>query len=243
MNDRVSAISFVSGWRAVLRNAGTFRPSGAYEQAGGAQRVVFKLHIGKGTIMRRSLVQAVLGFISLIAFAGCSVTTHDKGNGKKDDVDIKTPFGSLSVKEGASDVKDTGLSAYPGARIAKSDDDDDRHHSANVNISSSLFGLKVVALKYESDDPSDKVLSFYRKDMGKYGKVLDCTGGFSMNFHHHDKDADVTCDDRNGTDHGYKQELKVGTENNQRIVAIKPKNAGTEFTLVYVRAWGGNDTN
>jgi hypothetical protein len=233
----------VSGWRAVLRNAGTFRPSGAYEQAGGAQRVVFKLHIGKGTIMRRSLVQAVLGFISLIAFAGCSVTTHDKGNGKKDDVDIKTPFGSLSVKEGASDVKDTGLSAYPGARIAKSDDDDDRHHSANVNISSSLFGLKVVALKYESDDPSDKVLSFYRKDMGKYGKVLDCTGGFSMNFHHHDKDADVTCDDRNGTDHGYKQELKVGTENNQRVVAIKPKNAGTEFTLVYVRAWGGNDTN
>ena len=37
----------------------------------------------------------------LLALAGCSVTTHDKGNGKKDDVDIKTPFGSLSVKEGA----------------------------------------------------------------------------------------------------------------------------------------------
>jgi hypothetical protein len=26
-------------------------------------------------------------------------------------------------------------------------------------------------------------------------------------------------------------------------VAIKPKNSGTEFTLVYVRAWGGNDMN
>jgi len=202
----------------------------------------FELHIGKRTIMRRSLFHAVLAFISLIALAGCSVTTHDKGNGKKDDVDIKTPFGSLSVKEGASDVKDTGLSPYPGARVAK-DEDDDHHHSANVNISSSLFGLKVVALKYESDDPSDKVLSFYRKEMGKYGKVLDCTGSFNMNFHHHDKDADVTCDDRNGSDHGYKEELKVGTENNQRVVAIKPKNSGTEFTLVYVRAWGGNDTN
>jgi hypothetical protein len=193
--------------------------------------------------MRSTLLRTLPVILSLLALVGCSVTTHDKGNGKKDDVDIKTPFGSLSVKEGASDVKDTGLSAYPGARIAKSDDDDDRHHSANVNISSSLFGLKVVALKYESDDPSDKVLSFYRKEMGKYGKVVDCTGGFSMNFHHHDKDADVTCDDHNGTDHGYKQELKVGTENNQRVVAIKPKNTGTEFTLVYVRAWGGNDTN
>ncbi|HEY2168684.1 MAG TPA: hypothetical protein VGJ30_03605 [Candidatus Angelobacter sp.] len=192
--------------------------------------------------MRRSLVQTMLALICLIAFAGCSVTTHDKGNGKKDDVDIKTPFGSLSVKEGASDVKDTGLSPYPGARIAK-EEDDDRHHSANVNISSSLFGLKVVALKYQSDDPYDKVLSFYRKDMGKYGKVLDCSGGFNMSFHHRDKDADVTCNDSNESDNGYKQELKVGTENNQRIVAIKPKSGGSEFTLVYVRAWGGNDTN
>ena len=191
--------------------------------------------------MRSVLLRAAPAILCLVALTGCSVTTHDKGNGKKDDVDIKTPFGSLSVKEGATDVKDTGLSAYPGARVSTTDDD--RHHSANVNISSSLFGLKVVALRYESDDPSDKVLAFYKKDMGKYGKVLDCTGGLNMNFHHHDKDAEVTCDDRNGSDHGYKEELKVGTENNQRIVAIKPKSDGSEFTLVYVRAWGGNDTN
>ena len=192
--------------------------------------------------MRNPFVYLSAATILCLALVGCSVTTHDKGNGKKDDVDIKTPFGSLSVKEGASDIKDTGLSPYPGARIAK-DDDDEHHHSANVNISSSLFGLKVVALKYESDDPSDKVLSFYRKEMGKYGKVIDCTGGFNMNFHHRDKDAEVTCDDHRGSEHGYKEELKVGTENNQRVVAIKPKNAGSEFTLVYVRAWGGNDTN
>ena len=192
--------------------------------------------------MRNPFVYLSAATILCLALVGCSVTTHDKGNGKKDDVDIKTPFGSLSVKEGASDIKDTGLSPYPGARIAK-DDDDEHHHSANVNISSSLFGLKVVALKYESDDPSDKVLSFYRKEMGKYGKVIDCTGGFNMNFHHRDKDAEVTCDDHSGSEHGYKEELKVGTENNQRVVAIKPKNAGSEFTLVYVRAWGGNDTN
>ncbi|HVG92775.1 MAG TPA: hypothetical protein VNB54_14870 [Alphaproteobacteria bacterium] len=177
----------------------------------------------------------------LFAITGCSVTTHDKGNGKKDDVDIRTPFGSLSVKEGATDIKDTGLTPYPGARAAKVDDDD--HHSANVNISSSLFGLKVVALKFQSDDPSDKVLAFYRKDMGKYGKVVDCTGGFSMNFHHHDKDAEVTCDGNSGAGHEYKEELKVGTENNQRVFAIKPRGDGSEFALVYVRAWGHNDTN
>ncbi|MGC2745409.1 MAG: hypothetical protein WA672_19735 [Candidatus Angelobacter sp.] len=192
--------------------------------------------------MRSTLLRILPVILSLLALAGCSITTHDKGNGKKDDVDIKTPFGSLSVKENASDVKDTGLSPYPGARLAK-DDDDDRHNSANVNISSSLFGLKVVALNYETDDPSDKVLSFYRKEMGKYGKVVDCTGGFNMSFHHRDKDADVTCDGHSGSDHQYKEELKVGTENNQRIVAIKPRNGGSEFTLLYVRASGGHDTN
>jgi len=176
----------------------------------------------------------------LAAIAGCSVTTHDKENGKKDDVDIRTPFGSLSVKEGHTDVKDTGLALYPGARVKK--DSGDEHHSANVNISSSLFGLKVVALKFESDDPSDKVLAFYRKEMGKYGHVVDCTGGFTMNFHHHDKDAEVTCDGTGGG-HEYKEELKVGTDNNQRILAIKSSGSGSEFSLVYVRAWEHKDTN
>jgi len=177
----------------------------------------------------------------LISLAGCSVSTHDKGDGKKNDVDIRTPFGSLSVKEGSSDIKDTGLSLYPGARIKQ--DSDSEHHSANVNISSSLFGLKVVALKYETDDPADKVLGYYRKEMGKYGKVIDCTGGFNMNFHHHDANAEVSCDDRNGSDHEYREELKVGTENNQRIMAIKPMNNGSEFALVYVRAWEHKETN
>jgi hypothetical protein len=184
---------------------------------------------------------AMLGIVCLAILNGCSITTHQKDNGKKDDVDIRTPFGSLSVKENATDVKDTGLALYPGARSSK--DLDDEHHSANVNISSSLFGLKVVALKFESDDPSDKVLAFYRKEMGKYGKVVDCTGGFNMNFHHRDKDAEVTCDGHDGSDHQYKEELKVGTENNQRIMAIKPRANGSEFTLVYVRAWGNKDTN
>jgi hypothetical protein len=70
---------------------------------------------------------------------------------------------------------------------------------------------------------------------------VDCTGTFSMNFHHYDKDAEVTCDGH-GSDHEYKEELKVGTENNQRIMAVKPTAKGSEFALVYVRAWDRKDT-
>ena len=49
--------------------------------------------------MRSILLRTTPAILFLLALAGCSITTHDKGNGKKDDVDIKTPFGSLSVKE------------------------------------------------------------------------------------------------------------------------------------------------
>lgn len=190
--------------------------------------------------MRKQHFAVVLAaLLCLGVLAGCSVTTHDKENGKKDDVDIRTPFGSLSVREGQTDIKETGLAQYPGAQVRKDSDDDE--HNANVNISSSLFGLKVVALKFESNDSPDKVLAFYRKDMGKYGKVVDCTGGFSLNFHRHDKDDEVTCGNSDAG-HEYKEELKVGTENNQRIIAIKPSGNGSIFSLVYVRAWEGKDT-
>lgn len=172
------------------------------------------------------------------AMGGCSVSTHENDKGKKKDVDIRTPFGSLSVRQGHADIKETGLPMYPGARA---NDFDDKHDNANVDISSSLVGVKVVAVKFESDDSPDKVLSFYRKEMGKYGKVVDCTGGFDLHFHgHRDKDAEVTCEGHD-SGHGYKEELKVGTENNQRILAIKPRGNGSEFALVYVKTWDGSD--
>jgi hypothetical protein len=178
--------------------------------------------------------------LCLGALSGCSVNTHENEKGKKNDVDVRTPFGSISVRGGHTDVKDTGLALYPGARVKK--DTDDEHQNANVDISSSLFGVKVVALKFESDDSPDKVLAFYRKEMGKYGKVVDCTGGFGLNFRRHrDQDAEVTCDGHD-SGHDYREELKVGTENNQRILAIKPNGNGSEFALVYVRTWEGKDT-
>jgi len=177
----------------------------------------------------------------LVGLVGCSISARHDGQGGADkDVDIKTPLGSLSVHKGASDPKETGLALYPGAQAKK---DFEGEGSANVDISSPFLGVKVVALKYKSDDAPDKVMAFYRKDMAKYGKVLDCSGGFNMGYRHHDQDSPVTCEDgRGGSGHEYTQELKVGTQNNQRIVAIKPSGGGSEFALVFVRAWDDKST-
>ena len=188
--------------------------------------------------LRRFLAISTLAFLFLLA--GCKVTTHsEKGNEGKD-VDIQTPLGSLSVHKGPVDPKETGLAAYPGAQVKTDTDDGDS--SANVNISSSIFGMKLAVLKYQSSDPPDKVLDFYRKEMSRYGKVIDCKSGFNMTFHHHDRDAEVTCGNEGPNNHDYKQELKVGTENNQRIVAVKPSGNGTEFVMLYVRARDEKDT-
>jgi len=190
---------------------------------------------------RRAFHITLSAGLVLVGLVGCSVATRHDGQGGPDkDVDIKTPLGSLSVHQGEADPKETGLALYPGAQVKK---DFEHEGSANVNISSPFLGVKVVALKYKSDDSPEKVLAFYRKEMARYGKVLDCSGGFTMGYHHQDQDAPVTCNDGGGgSGREYSQELKVGTQNNQRIVALKPSGSGSEFALVYVRAWDDKST-
>ncbi len=187
---------------------------------------------------------ALAGLLSAIFLAGCTIRTNestDSSGKKKEDVDIRTPFGSLSVKNGKSaDLKDTGLPLYPGARPKEGKPGEDE--GANVNISSSMFGLKVVAQEFQSGDAPDKILSFYRKQLGKFGKVVQCAGSDSnLSAHKDDKNAPVSCDgDSDGSEH--EQELKVGTQGNQHVVSVKPKGGGSEFALVYVRITGDKDT-
>ena len=178
-----------------------------------------------------------LGFLCAVFLAGCSIRTND--NGDKKDVDIRSPFGSISVHEGNVDAKDLGLPAYPGARPSKSRHGDDDSDNANVNIAGPMGGVKVVVQKFETDDPPSKVLDFYQKPMSKFGKVIQCSGEYHGNYHHHGKDAPVSCDNN---DSGSAKELKVGTEDDQHVVAVKPHGNGSEFTLVYVRAKESKDS-
>ena len=160
-------------------------------------------------------------------------------------MDIETPVGKLHVSKDA-DVRDIGLPVYPGAR-RKEKDDGGEQHSAHVNISSNLFGLKVVAIEYLSDDPPEKLIAYYKDQLKKYGSVLECrTGkshvGASVNPGDDSTESKrLKCDqDQNGKT----IELKVGTEENQRIVSIKPGGSGegSDFGLVYIQMRRGKDT-
>jgi hypothetical protein len=177
-----------------------------------------------------------------LAFAGCTIhQTKSEDSGKTEKVDIRTPMGSLKVRSTDVDPKDTGLSVYPGAqRVTETGDNDT--HSANVNIDTPVFQLKVVAVKFTSPDPPAKVLDYYRKEMKTFpGKFLECKGTGNMsdvNPDDSEKNKDLSCDSKNSGDG---TDLKVGSPNKQRLVHVNPSGKGSEFTLLYLRAHGEQD--
>jgi hypothetical protein len=192
---------------------------------------------------RNSCMRAITTYALLFAWlfcAACDINVKKEQNGKDKQVDINTLVGGIHVSQQA-DATDVGLSVYPGARIKEQDDKDGTDKSANVNISGFGFGIRVVALEYESDDSPAKILSFYKDQLKKYGSVLEChTSGHSdvhANLDSHDSKDDsdeLTCE----SDHGDNVELKVGKKHDQHIVEVEPEGKGSRFSLVYVRTHG-----
>ncbi len=181
-----------------------------------------------------------LAFAGWMTVLACTVDVKDH-DGEHSKVDIQTPVGGIHVDEDAN-VKDTGLMVYPGARKKVKTDNDSK--SANVNISSSFFGVKVVAIEYESDDPPSKVQAFYQDQLKKFGHVIQCRtdkhgGDLTVKAGHNASEREVRCE---GDNSGNVVELKVGTEDNQHLVSVEPQGNGTDFALVYIQTRGKEGT-
>ena len=186
---------------------------------------------------------AVVVLAMLVILPGCKINVKKDAAEQDKRVDISTLIGGIHVSNGL-DARDLGVAVYPGARPRQEKDNDQK--GANVNISSPYFGIKVAAQEYESDDSMDKVISFYTDQLKRYGAVVKCHGkwkgkdanaqvGHDSGKHSHE----VTCDKDSSGD---SIELKVGTEENQHLVAIEPQGKGCKFALVRVEVRGEEDT-
>src|SRR3954471_1938210 len=140
----------------------------------------------------RRVTGAAIAAALLLVIGGCMHISETEKDGKKK-VDIASPFGSLKVRT-EIDAKETGMPLYPGARPRH--DSDDKHSSANVDIASSFLGLKVVAASFESDDPPEKVLDFYRDKLKTFGNVLECKGEHGHSHVKPGESKELPCDDR-----------------------------------------------
>lgn len=157
----------------------------------------------------------------------CDAKVTEDPNSDDKNVDLRSPIGNLSVKT-SMDAPDTGLPVYPGAKLLKDDEDDG--DSADVNISSPFFGLRVVAAEFESEDEPQKIIEFYRNEMQTYGDVTECRG--NVDFEGSDGAKKAVCRDQATRE----VQLVAGTEDNHRLIAVKPRGSGAEFAMVYIDA-------
>jgi len=163
----------------------------------------------------------------------------DDGNQDKN-LDVRSSVGDLHMGKDA-DARSAGLPLYPGARRGHDEPDS---NALNFGILTEAFGVKLVIAKYDSDDAPGKVVDFYREKLKKYGKVLEChTSEHGGNVHadvddqKEQRSKELKCE-RDNT--GPVTELKVGTEDNQHVVAVEPSRSGkgTSFALLFMYTRG-----
>jgi hypothetical protein len=175
----------------------------------------------------------------LVLASSLSAAQSQNDASRDKNLDIRSSVGDLHVGNDA-DARRAGLPLYPGARL-KHDADNDA--ALNLGVLTQAFGMKLVVAKYDSDDAPAKVIDYYREKLKKYGQVLEChtrEHGEDVKSDADDHEAHpskpVKCDSDNT---GPVTELKVGTEDNQHVVAIEPRDSGkTTFALVYVHTRG-----
>ena len=177
----------------------------------------------KTAAIRYLLLIAVLAVAPVLVACGVSVDKDE--NGRNANVNIRSPFGSVSVQADKDTPPDTGLPVRAGARVSHADD----HDNANVNVEAGPFAVKVRVAKYEHDDAPDAVLEYYRKELARYGSVTECRGNLDF------KNGAARCKER-GRD---ELQLGTGSENDNHIVSVKPRGSGSEFTLVHVQTGRG----
>ena len=153
-------------------------------------------------------------------------------------LDVRSPIGDLHVGADA-DAKKIGVPLYPGARLKTHDSDSDSDQ-ANLSVLTEAFGMKLVVANYVSDADPAKIVAFYRNKLKKYGKVLECHsekhgGDVSVEDDKH-ADKELKCEQESGP----VTELKVGSEENQHLVAVETREGGrgSKFALVYVHTRG-----
>jgi len=118
---------------------------------------------------------------------------------------------------------ETGIAVYPGAKALKSDKD-------SQALSMAFWGgskdFRLSLAKYWSADDADRIAEFYRTDLARFGRVVDCSA----------EPDDTICGDASREDGVI--ELRAGKKKDQRIVAISPKTGGCKIVLLHLRTRG-----
>jgi hypothetical protein len=154
----------------------------------------------------------------------------------------KKSFSAGLVLESEASARSIGLPIMPGAVRRK----DEGNEGSGLTFAAwaGLFGFKVVVLTLVADESADKVAAYYRRELGQYGDIIDCSVDApnpGPKKAPRDKSGNKTaldCSSDSGKDSGKKGEylFKAGKPNNFRLVNVEPKRGQTHINLVRILA-------
>lgn len=195
--------------------------------------------------------RSLAGFLALAAAlvaTGCHVQVEKDQNGQEKNVRVDTPFGGVHVRSDQTTAADLGLPTYPGAQLAEDNQGD---KSADVRLGFAQWQLHVEVVTYTTPDPQQKVITFYKSALGRFGDVIACQGnkavgtpsvtreGLTCNEDH--KQVHVNGVDINDDDSGFT--LRAGSKRHQHIFVLKSSGAGTRYSLVELELPAGDDSS
>ena len=176
------------------------------------------------------LLEVQVAAMGLLLVTALPLLAQDKqgsdtiGTGKGDSIGF--------VASKGAEAKDVGLPLYPGARPHREKSEDSP--ALQLGLWGHTWGFKLAVLKLESNDPPEKITTYYRKALATYGKVLNCADTPKAAEGNGKTPAanELGCQD----DHPDNGEtlLKAGTKEKQHIVSVKPEGGVTIFQLVYL---------
>ena len=184
----------------------------------------------------------------LFVVSGCSVQEHKNGNAEN--VHLHTPIGGLDVRTNDVHSADLGLPVYAGAVETGQHGDDSG--SADIHMNFGEWQLHVKAIGYQSNDPEDKLVTFYKNAMARYGDVLTCKDKIALgqptetsqgltcaNGHEYDVNVNLDAAKKHGnlstTQISGTIKLLAGSPENQHIVEFSPTSHGTKFSMVMIQ--------
>ena len=197
-------------------------------------------------IVSRSFRFAILAAAILMPAAlltGCSINVDKAKDGDDKNVKIDTPLGGVHVTSDDTNAADVGLPVYPGAKVSSKKSGD---KSADVHFGFGDWQFHIKVVKYQSADSSDQVLAFYRKALGRYGDVIQCSGNNPVGTPTVTREG-LTCDDSGHNKEvriDSPQSLRAGSKRHQHIVGIEKNDGpGTVFSLVEVELPASMDSD
>ena len=110
-----------------------------------------------------------------VALSAAAAPAQQKPDSERHTFRVETDSGRYGMSAEKLDPKRLGVDIYPGAQVLREGDND--RAGGSLTFDWGKDSVRLFVQKYSTSDPSDKVLAFYRKQLSKYGPVIECRDG------------------------------------------------------------------